>query len=452
MEKNNSMKINKTSSHLSMMDSLMPEIMQNQATVNIGIIGHVAHGKSTFVKALSGVNTVRFKKELERNITIKLGYANAKIYKSDDNRCHRPSCYTSGGSENKNMILKNGFHFRLLHHVSFVDCPGHDVLMSTMLSGTAVMDAALLIIAADEPCPQPQTEEHLAAMEIMQLKNIIIIQNKIDLVTKEEAMRQWKDIKSFVKGTIAEDSPIIPISAQFKYNIDVLCEYIAKIPNPLRDFTSQPQLSIIRSFDINKPGSSLEQLKGGVVGGAIIKGVLNVGQKIEVRPGLIFKDSSGLLRCEPIISEVVSLFAEHNNLSYAVPGGLIAIGTKIDPTLCKSDRMIGQVLGSVGCLPGVFNILEISYKLFRRCFGIKLEHEESGNKLKKLSVKENLMLSISSSSTCGHVIAMKEDLMKIKLSKPVCTDLNMKVALSRRVDNHWRLIGWGTVRKGQFCS
>ena len=157
------------------------------------------------------------------------------------------------------------------------------------------------------------------------------------------------------------------------------------------------------------------------------------------------------MRCEPIISEVVSLFAEHNNLSYAVPGGLIAIGTKIDPTLCKSDRMIGQVLGSVGCLPDIFNILEISYKLFRRCFGIKLEHEESGNKIKKLSVKENLMLSISSSSTYGHVIAMKEDLMKIKLSKPVCTDLNVKVALSRRVDNHWRLIGWGTVRKGQFC-
>ena len=435
-----------------MMDSLRPEIMVNQATINIGTIGHVAHGKSTLVKALSGVHTVRFKKELERNITIKLGYANAKIYKSNDDQCSRPGCYTSDGSSREEMIERYGFQFQLTRHVSFVDCPGHDVLMNTMLSGTAVMDAALLFIGADEPCPQPQTEEHLAAMEIMQLKNRIIIQNKIDLVTKEEAIKQYKDIKTFVKGTIAEDAPIIPISAQLKYNIDVLCEYITKIPSPIRDFTSEPQLTIIRSFDVNKPGTSLEQVKGGVVGGAVIKGVLKVGQKIEIRPGLIIKDKNGLLMFEPIISEVVSLFAENNSLSYAVPGGLIAIGTKIDPTLCKSDRMSGQVLGSVGYLPDVYNTLEISYHLFRRYFGFKQENKEIINKIRKFHVKENLMLNVGSTSTIGRVVAVKDDLVKIKLSTPVCTDLNVKVSLSRRIEHHWRLIGWGNVRKGMFCT
>ena len=98
------------------------------------------------VKALSGVHTVRFKNELERNITIKLGYANAKIYRSFDKKCQRPVCYTSMGSSKEDTFTMNGFKYELVRHVSFVDCPGHDILMATMLNGAAVMDAALLLI------------------------------------------------------------------------------------------------------------------------------------------------------------------------------------------------------------------------------------------------------------------------------------------------------------------
>ena len=125
---------------------LYPDVISRQATINIGTIGHVTHGKSTVVKALSGVHTVRFKNELERNITIKLGYANAKIYKSDDPKCIRPVCYTSMGSSKEDSFVLNGFRYNLVRHVSFVDCPGHDILMATMLNGAAVMDAALLLI------------------------------------------------------------------------------------------------------------------------------------------------------------------------------------------------------------------------------------------------------------------------------------------------------------------
>ena len=96
-----------------------------------------------------------------------------------------------------------------------------------MLNGAAVMDAAMLLIAGNETCPQPQTAEHLAAVEIMKLKHLIILQNKIDLVNKESATSQSEDIKAFLKGTCAETAPIIPISAQLKYNIDVICEYIS---------------------------------------------------------------------------------------------------------------------------------------------------------------------------------------------------------------------------------
>jgi translation initiation factor 2 subunit 3 len=170
-----------------------------------GTIGHVAHGKSTVVKAISGVQTVRFKNELERNITIKLGYANAKvrpgrplayrmrwyrltsalhvraqIYECTNPSCGRPGSFRSYSSDKEAEppceVPNCGHKMKLLRHVSFVDCPGHDILMATMLNGAAVMDAALLLVAGNESCPQPQTSEHLAAIEIMKLKHIIILQ------------------------------------------------------------------------------------------------------------------------------------------------------------------------------------------------------------------------------------------------------------------------------------
>jgi len=426
-----------------------PEVISRQATINIGTIGHVAHGKSTVVKALSGVHTVRFKNELERNITIKLGYANAKIYKSDDPKCQRPVCYTSASSTKEDIFTMNGFKYGLVRHVSFVDCPGHDILMATMLNGAAVMDAALLLIAGNESCPQPQTSEHLAAIEIMKLKHILILQNKIDLIKEAQAQEQHEQILKFIEGTVAEGAPIIPISAQLKYNIEVVCEYIMKkIPVPVRDFTSEPRLIIIRSFDVNKPGSDVEDLRGGVAGGSILRGVLKVGQEIEIRPGLVSKDSEGKLTCQPIYSRIVSLFAEQNDLMFAVPGGLIGVGTKVDPTLCRADRMVGQVLGAVGHLPSIYTELEVSYYLLRRLLGVRTEGDKKGAKVQKLAKNEVLMVNIGSLSTGGRVIAVKADLAKIGLTTPVCTEVGEKIALSRRIDKHWRLIGWGQIRRG----
>ena len=199
----------------------------------------------------------------------------------------------------------------LMRHVSFVDCPGHDVLMATMLNGAAVMDAALLLIAGNEPCPQPQTSEHLAAVEIMKLQNLIILQNKIDLIKKEQAMVQFESIRNFVSGTVAEKAPIIPISAQLKYNIDVVCEYIVNtIPVPVRDYTSAPHMIVIRSFDVNKPGQRADDLKGGVAGGSILKGVLRLGDEIEILPGIVSKNLQGEMTNTPIYARVESLHAE----------------------------------------------------------------------------------------------------------------------------------------------
>lgn len=436
------------------LSALSPEVISRQATINIGTIGHVAHGKSTVVKAISGVQTVRFKNELERNITIKLGYANAKIYKCDNPKCPRPTSFTSGGSSKDDNFpcLRPACtgRFQLVRHVSFVDCPGHDILMATMLNGAAVMDAALLLIAGNESCPQPQTSEHLAAIEIMKLKHIIILQNKIDLVKEGQAKEQHEQITKFVQGTVAEGAPVIPISAQLKYNIEVLCEYVMKkIPVPIRDFTSPPRMIVIRSFDVNKPGCEVDDLRGGVAGGSILQGVLAVGMEIEVRPGLVSKDAEGRLTCRPIFSRIVSLFAEQNELQYAVPGGLIGVGTRIEPTLCRADRLVGQVLGAVGALPGIFVKLEVSYYLLKRLLGVRTEGDKKAAKVQKLTRNEALLVNIGSLSTGGRVIATKADLAKIALTSPVCTEIGEKVALSRRVENHWRLIGWGQIQGGE---
>ena len=432
---------------------LTPEVISRQATINIGTIGHVAHGKSTVVKAISGVQTVRFKNELIRNITIKLGYANAKIYKCDGD-ADVPGNYCSKGSSTADEFTENGKVWRLMRHVSFVDCPGHDILMATMLNGAAVMDAALLLIAGNEPCPQPQTSEHLAAVEIMRLKNIIILQNKVDLVKPEAAEAQQDQIRKFVAATVADSAPIIPISAVLKFNIDLVAEYIARyLPVPTRDFTSVPRLIVIRSFDVNKPGEDATSLRGGVAGGSILQGVLRVGDEIEVRPGIVAKDAEGNMVCTPIYSRIMSLYAESNDLQYAVPGGLIGVGTKIDPTLTRADRLVGQVLGLRDNLPRVFIEVEVSYYLLRRLLGVKTQQGTKQARVSKLDANETLMVNIGSVSAGGKVIKVGEvdgePMARIALTQPVCTQENEKIALSRRVDKYWRLIGWGEIKRGK---
>jgi len=311
------------------------------------------------------------------------------------------------------------------------------------------MDAALLLVAGNEPCPQPQTSEHLAAVEIMKLQHIIILQNKIDLVKEAAALQQHEDIKAFVKGTVADSAPIVPISAQLRYNIDVVAEYITNhIPVPMRNFVDAPKMIVIRSFDVNKPGEEVQDLRGGVAGGSILQGVLQLGQEIEIRPGIISRGANGTVRCVPLFSRIVSLFAEQNDLQYAAPGGLIGVGTLIDPTLTRADRLVGQVLGTVGALPQIYTEIEVSYYLLRRLLGVKTAEGEKQGKVQKLVKGEILMVNIGSTSTGGRIQAVKADLAKIALTAPVCTAEKEKIALSRRVDKHWRLIGWGEINRG----
>ncbi|KAH0709431.1 hypothetical protein KY284_010858 [Solanum tuberosum] len=431
---------------------LSPEVISRQPTINIGLIGHVAHGKTTLVRAISGIQTTRFKCELERNITVKLGYANAKIYKCEDESCPQPLCYMSYGSgkEDNPPCDVPGFRnckMKLLRHISFVDCPGHEILMTRMLSGATVMDAAFLLIAANESCPQPQTIEHLSAFDILKLQNLIVLQNKVDTIQEHQARKQYKAIQEFLKGTVAQDAPVVPVSSQFNYNIDAVCEYITKIPIPKRDFVSPPHMVVVRSFDVNKPGCGINDMKGGVVGGTITKGVLKVNQIVELRPGIIEKNADGKTIFKPIYSRIMSLFSEQNKLQFAVPGGLIGVGTSMDPALSRSDMLVGQVLGDVGTLPEVYIKLKIrKIKLLRRLVGV--EKNDFGKQVSNLLKGEVLMLNILSMTIGAQIITVRKNSATLQLTAPVCTAVAEKVVLSRRVGGHWRLIGWGEIEDG----
>ena len=429
---------------------LMPEIMSRQATMNIGTIGHVAHGKTTLVKAISGIQTTKHKIEKERNITYYLGYANAKLYKCP--KCPDLEGYKAFGSGHGDAPKcdKCGEKLNLLRHISFVDCPGHDILMATMLNGASVMDAALLLIASNMECPQPQTREHLAAVENMELENIIIVQNKIDLIKEEKAKENYNQIKAFVKGTKASKSPVIPISAIHRFNIEAVIYYLCNLPIPKRDFVSPPRLIVVRSFDNNYPGTEPDNLKGGVVGGTLTRGILRLGEVVEIRPGTISKKQNGEYEVQPLFSRIVSLRTENNELIYAVPGGLIGVGLKLDPFLTSKDKLIGRILGHPGKLPDIYSSIVVKTHLMSRYVGTKTEDKNSAH-VAPIKYKEMLLInvgSISIASTVEDISGDNRDIVKFSLTPPVCAEIGETVAFSRRLGHSWRLIGWGKVLEG----
>jgi len=394
--------------------------MSGQAEINIGLVGHVDHGKTTLVKALTGAWTDTHSEELRRGITIRLGYADVDIKCCCDKATVKEDCPVCGKKTKSKRT------------VSFIDAPGHETLMAIMISGSAIMDGAILVIAANEPCPQPQTYEHLTALSVMGVKHLIVVQNKIDLVSKEEAIENHKQITEFLKGTIAEGVPIIPVAAHRGINVDVLAQAIEEyLPTPERDSTKPALMYVARSFDVNKPGSDPGKIVGGVIGGSIVQGKLAIGDEIEVRPG-IKRDEKHV----PITTKIVGLNTCGNDVKEAMPGGLIGVGTELDPSLTKTDQIVGNIAGAPGTLPPVRDKLELKVEMMERAVGM-----ETVDPLKE---KETLVLNIGTATTIG--VATKLKPVTLALKRPVCAAEGSKVAISRRVGNRWRLIGYGKIQ------
>lgn len=433
------------------------EVMSRQATINIGTIGHVAHGKSTVVRALSGVKTQKYHAEAVKNITIHLGYGNAKVFQCP--KCPSPDCFESFPSSTADNVACShcSTPMQLRRHFSFVDCPGHHVLMATMLNGAAVMDAALLLVAANESFPQPQTLEHLKAAEIMNLSNVIVVQNKIDLVTQVAAHDQYQSIKMYLDA-YSYKYPIIPISAQLKRNVDYLLDYLIHVPIPSRNFIAPPRMTIVRSFDVNKPGESdIENLRGGVAGGTILQGVLRLNQDLEVRPGehkaKNSVDGRRSFSYVPFRTRAVSLKAEGNELKYAISGGLIAVGTTLDPSLTRQDKLMGQLIGDPTGLPSVYSEIEVQYYLFTEMVGAKAENKTS-KRVGKLTINESIQINVGTFTSSATVLSLQTnpDVVRLELVTPGCCSTNDQVAISRKIDYNFRLIGWGRLRRGTEAS
>jgi translation initiation factor 2 subunit 3 len=396
----------------------MTKDISSLPVLNIGIVGHIDHGKTTLLHSLTGKFADVHSEELKRGITIKLGYADAVLCKKEDK-----------------YSVKDGVPVRYL---TFVDVPGHEMLMATMLSGAAIIDAAVLVIAANEGI-KPQTREHLTALQAKGIKKIIIVQNKIDLVSKEIAMKNYQIIRDFVKGTIAENSEIIPVSAQQGINIDKLLEIFANVEIPKRDVEGKPLFVVARSFDINKPGTKIKDLSGGVLGGALKRGKLKVGDIIEIKPGLSIKEK-GVVSYETVKTKILSIRRGNFEVQEANPGGSLAIETSLDMAITKTDNLSGCVASLENGLP------EIAYNLkLKASHFSEVEGTETHEKIDDFRINDLLMLSVNTSISVGKVVKVSENELSLELNIPVISFKGDSVGIAKNLGGHWRLIGVGEV-------
>ncbi len=215
-------------------------------TFVIGTAGHVDHGKSTLVKALTGIDPDRLREEKEREMTIDLGFAW--------------------------LSLPSG------RQVSIVDVPGHERFIKNMLAGVGGIDAALLIIAADEG-PMPQTKEHLAILDLLQISRGIVVLTKIDTVDEDWRDLVTEEIRDALSGSLLANAPIIPVSALTGDGLDTLRAAIDDMLSEVPPHTEhgRPRLPIDRVFTISGFGT--------VVTGTLIEGPLEIGQEVEIQPG-----------------------------------------------------------------------------------------------------------------------------------------------------------------------
>jgi translation initiation factor 2 subunit 3 len=390
-------------------------------TINIGIVGHIDHGKTTLLQRLSGKWADTHSEELKRGITIKLGYADAII--RDD----------SG-----TLTIDPASKGKPIRYITFVDAPGHEMLMATMLSGAAIMDAAILVVAANEGI-KPQTQEHLVALKSKKIKKIIIVQNKIDLVSKTKALDNYKAIKEFVKGTIAENAPIIPISAIQGVNIDKILQELVKIEITKPVPSETPLFLVARSFDINKPGTPLEKLHGGILGGALKHGTLKIGDTIEIKPGYSYKKNNQH-HYKTIKSKIISMQKGKHQITEAFPGGSLAIETELDPSLTKADSLSGSIASKENVLPEITENITMSYILFEEILGTG-KHEP----VQALRQNEMLMLSLNTSITVGQITKTHKDSVDLSLKIPVVPLKGESIGIARNLNGHWRLIGFGSI-------
>lgn len=413
----------------------LSEIISNQAFVNFGTIGSVSNGKSTIVRDLTGISTQKHSTEKGRNITINLGYANCKIFrcKSTGKLYHTTSSTQEMYSPDSNELMD------LMTHISFVDCPGHENYMATMIGGTSVMDSCLLVIACNEQVPMPQTLDHLLTINQTDVRDLLIVQNKIDLLEREAIINNAKEIREFLDETPFAHNQMIPISAQLGWNVEEICKYIISVsPKRISKINEKARMTILRSFDINYPNQQIDDIKGAVIGGSLSQGHFKLGDIIEIRPGNI-NSQDGKLVSTPLLARIDSMNCEKNQLEYAFPGGLIGIGLSLDPSLTRKNALVGQIVGHIGTLPDLYQNITIKYS---RMKNIKKD-------LPKIVQGEKIVVVINSASMEGIIESIEpHHIINVKLNMLVCTEMEVPVAIFRKIEHRYKLCYFGKIIDG----
>ncbi|MEM5830064.1 MAG: translation initiation factor IF-2 subunit gamma [Candidatus Aenigmatarchaeota archaeon] len=401
--------------------------MKELPEINIGLVGHVAHGKTILTKALTGKLTLQHSEELKRGITLKLGYADAKFYK-----CNNCDFYFSDINNTKTCPKCFSKDVKFLRAVSFIDAPGHETLMSLVLTASSLMDGAILVIAANEKCPQPQTEEHLKALEIADITNVVIAQTKIDLVRdKQKILENYQQIKKFIENTKIKNAPIIPISAQLNINIEYLIEAIENyIPTPKRNENDKPIMYAIRSFDVNLPGTKIKDLRGAIFGGSVIKGKFRENDEIEIKPAAYHNG-----KFIELTAKIVEIRKSGIKIEEATPGGLIGIQTDLDPSIAKSDSLAGRIIGLLNELPKEVNNISFEINYLER---IGLEEKDI-----KIKINDVILINVGPQRSVGIVKSIKENFVELQLRYPIVVQKNDRILISKQISGSWRLIGYG---------
>ena len=384
--------------------------MNNQPIINIGCLGSVSDGKSTLIDKLTGIKTQKHSQEKIRNITIKQGYGNMKIWQDEFNEYH----------------TTNNNNYKLVNHISFIDCPGHNDYIKTLLGATSLMDGVIIVIAVDQPISnKQQLLQHLFITKIHKINKIIICLNKIDLVNKEVVLLRKKELDELLLKYDITGDIIIPTCFNKMIGIKNVINSIMDIFNPnnfIKKHNTNPLFRISRSFDVNKPGTDWFNVIGGVIGGALINGSLNIDDEIEIRPGIINKNS-----WTPIKTKINSIKSDTLNLDKVVSGGLIALGTNIDPYYCKNDMLCGNVVGLVGLLPLVYTNININT--------IIIDNDWIPN------INNLLNLQIGTSSFDGKIISINNNIFNIELFKPVCIEDNDNIIICYKINNILKIVG-----------
>ena len=398
------------------------ETLVCQSEINIGMIGHVDHGKTSLTRAISGKWCDTHSEEMKRGISIRLGYADVTFYKLK----------TPNGIVYSNKPEYQGQKAEIIskRNVSFVDAPGHETLMTTMLSGAALMNGAVLVVAANEACPQPRTIEHLMALKFAGVDKVVVAQNKVDLITKEQAIINHKAIRNFLDNYGYTDAPIIPTAATFDVNIDSLIEAIeTHIPTPHFDKTKPLKMFIARSFDINKPGTLPKDLKGAIIGGSITQGAVKLGDTVELNPGLK----------EKTLFKVMSISTSCGLVQEAFSGGLIALGTDLDPSVAQNDQLRGQIAAKPGTIPAPVKELKLNVTMFERMI------EQNIKEKTIIKVTEPLVITLGTNTTVGFVTKADPKTVTINLKNEAIAEQGEKVALSKNINGQWRLVAYGEI-------